>query len=220
MNLFDLDSPPVRALTVVFNLILLNWLFLFCSIPIITMGASLTAMHHVVLEMIRKQDPSIAKSFFRAFKGNFRQATLTWLVYLALGTVLVVDYQVGSELLPGAAWTLVLAAMSVLAILWLLTWPYVFPMQARYDNPIPQTIKNAFLVSIANLPNSLIMVAITLAVPYISWRYENTIPAVVLLSMFVLFSGVAYLNDLLVNRIFLRMFPEEREKQNEWNNPK
>lgn len=219
MNLFDLDSPPMRALTVVSNLILLNWLFLFCSIPIITMGASLTAMHHVVLEMIRKQDASMVRSFFRAFQDNFKQATLIWLIYLALGAVLVIDYQIGSELLSGAMWALVLAAMVVLAILWLLTWPYVFPMQARYDNPIPQTIKNAFLVSVANLPNSLILAAITLAVPYLSWRYQNMIPAAVLLSMFVLFSGVAYLNDLLVNQIFLRMFPEERKKQNERNNP-
>lgn len=219
MNLFDLDRPPMRALTVISNLILLNWLFLFCSIPIITMGASLTAMHHVVLEMIREQDASMVRSFFRAFQDNFKQATLIWLIYLALGAVLVVDYQIGSELLSGAMWTLVLAAMAVLTILWLLTWPYVFPMQARYDNPIPQTIKNAFLVSVANLPNSLILAAMTLAVPYLSWRYESIIPAAVVLSMFVLFSGVAYLNDLLVNQIFLRMFPEEREKQNERNNP-
>lgn len=219
MNFFHLDSPLMRALAVVSNLILLNWLFLFCSIPIITIGASLTAMHHVILEIIRKQDASIARSFLGAFQNNFKQATLIWLIYLGIGAVLVVDYQISSNLLSGAMWMLVLAAMVILAILWLLTWPYVFPMQARYDNPVPQTMKNAFLVSIANLPHSLILAAITLAVPYICWRYENIIPAVILLSMFVLFSGVAYCNDLLVNQIFLRVFPEERRKQDEWNSP-
>lgn len=219
MNFFHLDSPIMRALAVVSNLILLNWLFLFCSIPIITMGASLTAMHHVVLEIIRKQDTSIARGFFRAFKGNFKQATLIWLIYLAIGAVLVVDYQIGLKLLSGAMRMLVLVAMVVLAILWLLTWPYVFPMQARYDNPVTQTIKNAFLVSIAHLPHSLILAAITIAAPFLSLRYENIIPAVILLSMFVLFSGVAYCNDLLVNQIFLRVFPEERRKQDERNSP-
>ncbi len=213
MKLFNSDSPVVEGLTVLANLILLNWLFALCSLPLVTVGASLTALHHVVLQIVRKEDKGVVREFFRAFKGNFGQATVIWLILLAVGAVLVIDYRMGARVLSSGALTAVLAVAVLLFALWMVEWVYVFPMQARYENSVKQTFKNAFLVGIGNLPNTLILIALTLAVPYLCYRYERLVPAAVLLSMFILFSGLAYLGDLLINRIFLKTFPEERRTQ-------
>lgn len=213
MKLFDSEGPVAEALTVLANLILLNWLFALCSLPLVTVGASLTALHHVVLQTVRKEDKGVVREFFKAFKSNFRQATAIWLILLAVGAVIAADCRIGARVLSSGALTAVLAASALLFALWMVELVYVFPMQARYDNPVKQTFKNAFLVGIGNLPNTLILAALTLAVPYLCYRYEKLVPAAVLLSLFILFSGLAYLESLLINRIFLKTFPEERQAQ-------
>ena len=50
---FNMDGPVMRGLTRVFDLVLLNLLTVLCSIPLITIGASLAAMHSVLLKMVR-----------------------------------------------------------------------------------------------------------------------------------------------------------------------
>jgi len=216
MGLFHIDSPVMRGLSVLANLILLNWLFLLGCVPVVTAGASLTAMHRVVLQIIRGQETSVAHSFFSAFKSNFKQATGMWLIFLALGGVLAADFMLGPQVLSGSAWYVVLAAAAVLCVLWLMAWIYAFPLQARYENPVARTLKNALVIAAANLPNTIILAALFLAPLYLCWRFEKLLPLVLLLSMFCLFSGVTWICDLLINRIFLKTFPEERRVQEEW----
>ena len=44
-GLFDMDNPFWRFMSLVADLIILNLLFVLCSIPIITIGASTTALY-------------------------------------------------------------------------------------------------------------------------------------------------------------------------------
>jgi len=74
------------------DLILLNFLFLLTSIPIVTMGASLTAMYAVNLRSIRYGDGYVVRTYFEAFKRNFKQSTLAWGILLAVAALLYVDY--------------------------------------------------------------------------------------------------------------------------------
>ena len=73
---------------------LLNILMLICCIPIFTIGASVTAMYYVAFKMVKNEEGYITKSFFKAFRENFRQATPVWLVMLALLVFFWVDLSV------------------------------------------------------------------------------------------------------------------------------
>ena len=210
MNLLNTDNPFMKALTVLANLIILNWLFVLCALPFVTLGASLTAMHAVCMKIIRGEENSIAGDFFKAFKANFLQSTGIWLILLAAGAVLASDFLLASAM-PGLLSVIVPAAAVLLALLWAFVWIYAFPLQALYVGKVRQTVKNAVLIGIRSLPQSLILTAVLLAVPYICVRFPQTAGGVLILSLFVLFSAVCWLSDLLVNRIFARVLPEPDE---------
>ena len=65
------------------ELMWLNFLVFLCSIPVLTIGAATSAMHHVLIQIYRDEEQKITRTFFSAFKKNFGQATLVWLIYLA-----------------------------------------------------------------------------------------------------------------------------------------
>ena len=89
---FNLDSPVMVALTKMADLIIVNLLAFFCCLPIITVGASMTALHYVVLKIVRDEECYIVKSFFKSFKENFRQATVIWLIEVLLIIIFAADF--------------------------------------------------------------------------------------------------------------------------------
>ena len=78
MSIFEEGSPFQGFLNKVTDLLILNLVTLLLCLPVITAGAALTAMHYVLLKMVRGEEGYIVKSFFRAFKREFRQATVMW----------------------------------------------------------------------------------------------------------------------------------------------
>ena len=91
-GIFNYDNPVWRFIGKLGDLIILNILWIVCSIPVFTAGASTTAVYYVTLKLVRDEDDSTIRSFFRSFKSNFKQATAIWLILLAAGIVLGFDF--------------------------------------------------------------------------------------------------------------------------------
>lgn len=66
------DSWIMRILTRIFDLIILNLLFIICSLPVITIGTSLSALYSVTLKMVRNEEGYIVRGFFKAYKENLK----------------------------------------------------------------------------------------------------------------------------------------------------
>lgn len=92
MRIFDLDGPLMSILNKIADMMILNILAIICCLPIFTAGASFTALHYVCLKIVRNEEGYIAKSFFKAFKENFKQATIIWMVLLVAILLLVADF--------------------------------------------------------------------------------------------------------------------------------
>ena len=90
-RIFGLESPFMNFLNRVADLIWLNILTMICCIPVVTIGASLTAMNYVLLKMAKNEEGYITKAFFKSFKQNFKQATLILLIQLVIYGILVGD---------------------------------------------------------------------------------------------------------------------------------
>lgn len=90
-NLFNYDNPVWRFIGKFGDLIVLNILWIITSIPIVTIGASTTAMYYVTLKLVRDEDGYTIRSYFRSFKENFKQATVIWLIMLVVGFLLGFD---------------------------------------------------------------------------------------------------------------------------------
>lgn len=132
------------------DLFLLNILFILTSIPVITIGASFTALYSVIFKMVENKEGTVGKQYFKAFKNNFKPATKIWVIHMILLALMYygytstigVDTMISKIVIPLIGFGMVLLSFEV---------PIVFPLIARYENTTWNYIKNSFIISFTNL---------------------------------------------------------------------
>ena len=132
------------------DLFILNLLFIAFSLPIVTIGASTTALYSVTIKMQKKEEGTLSSSFIASFKSNFKAATKLWFLIILAVLIMFVQYVMiinYHNLLSKIYIPILIAELVVFAI----TLPFIFPLEARYTNTIKGTVKNAFILSFANL---------------------------------------------------------------------
>lgn len=161
-NLFHYENPFIQFLVRVGDLMILNALFILCSLPVVTLGASLTAMHRVTQNMLFEQEEPLLKAFFRAFRQNFRQSTLAWLVELVVIVSLVCDVLLVMAYFDGGLAKAMYILVAVLAILVAGVFSYLMPLIARYENGMRQQVNNAVVLAIIKLPKTVLLTLLNL----------------------------------------------------------
>ena len=200
MKIFDLDSPLMNVLNKMADLMWLNILTLISCIPVITAGAALTSMHYVALKIVRNEESYITRSFFKSFKTNFRQATLIWLLLMLVAAILGGDYYIITK--SGMQFSQVLVVLIMAAgVLVICTSLYVFPVLAKFDNTIMGTIRNAFIMSILQLPKTVVMFVMAFFPLIIYLVSLRLIPIIFLFG----FSLPAYASAMLYNKFFQKL---------------
>jgi uncharacterized membrane protein YesL len=211
-KIFDLDSPLVRFLNKVADLLWLNLLTVVCCIPIITAGAAFTALHYCCLKLVRGEEGYITKDFFKSFKLNFKQATIIWLLVFVTGIVLGFDFYIIVNGVVGGTSSVIRVGLLIASILYVFIVLYVFPLQSHFYNPVKTTIKNAFMMSLTTLPKTILMVifaALPLALTYTGIWFS--VGALVGFCILFWFSAPAYFSALLYNKTFKKYEPKEEE---------
>ena len=200
-NMFRQEAPLMRGLAFVFNLVALNMLFMLCCLPVVTIGASWTALHVMARRLIKGDDLHLLRNFKRLFVQNFKQATLAWLPLLAVGALIYINYSLIA--VEGTQSILLPAVLALISVLYFLVLLYIFPLIGRYDNGLIASFKNALFISVRHLPATLLM-AVTVLVP--AWFVFYTPLEVFLFSLpFLLlvgFSGVACIQERILAGIF------------------
>lgn len=155
------------------DIVILNLLFLVCSIPIITIGAAASACYAGVSRTLQKRETGLVyRAFFADFRAAFRQATAGWLLELLAVLILAGDIWfavVYSE--PNNTFFLIFAIVVGVAILMASLWFY--PLVARFHNSLGKQIKNAFLLAFAQFPRTLLMLLIwvlSLGLPFLVYE--------------------------------------------------
>lgn len=196
-NIFSMDGGFFAVLDKLANLFWLNVLFIICSIPIFTMGAAATSLYYVTMKMVKDEDAYITKSFFKAFRQNFKQATIIWLIALGVTGVFLFDMRVlsGYDALP---YKIITVLISAIYIVFILTMIYVFPILSKFDNSIKNTLKNALLMSIRHFPMTIAMIVI-IVVPFVAAYF---IPYVLLFVILFGAAGIAYVTSKMFVKIF------------------
>lgn len=195
-NLFNLDNPFIQFLSRVFDLMMLNALFIICSLPVVTLGASLSALQRVVQDMVYEQDDKIIRSFFRAFAQNFKQATAAWLILLVVIVSLVCDVLLVMGYFSGTLRSVMYVLIAGLAILVASVAAYLFPLLTRYDNTLRQHLYNALILAIIKLPRTLLLVLMEL-LPLI--LFLTSVPVFVQTLIFWVTVGFGFMTFLQTN---------------------
>ena len=213
-QIFNLDGPVFTALSRLADLVILNLLFLLCCVPVVTIGASLTAMSYVTLKMREGREGYVWKSFFRAFKQNFLQATVIWLIMFAVAAVIGVDVLILRQS-EGTAWSAMRYIVLAGAVLWLLVLLYVFPLLARFYNSTFNTLRNALLVAFANAPRAILMAVVCVLAVVLTFWNVNTLIWGTLIWLLVGFSALSVLNSTLQLPVFRKMAPDTEDETEE-----
>ena len=207
-KLFRMDSPLMRFLTKIADLMVLNILFCVTSIPLITIGASWTALYSVTLKMVRDEEGSVSRSYFRSFRQNFRQATLLWLGVLVVLALLVLDIRVLNGMTGGTAPGLLRVGVEILALLGIMVLQYLLPSLARFEASLADTLKNACMMALAHLPKTALMTAAAVGAVWITLINNTTIAIGLMVWPLIGFSLMAFGNSGILRKIFDNYVPK------------
>lgn len=205
---FDMESPLFRGLSRLADIMILNVVFLICCVPVVTIGASLTAMSYVALKMKDEEEGYIIRSFFRSFKLNFKQATLIWLLMLFLGVFIGLDFVIIGSM-EGTAAALMKVLVGMGAMIWLMIFVYVFPLQARFYNSIKATMQNAIILAVANFPKTFCMMAVIVGAVLLTLWNGYTLWYGLLVWSLGGFAFIAWINSHFLYGIFKKLMPQE-----------
>ena len=146
---YNADNPFTKFMYRLGNIVLLNVYFLVCCLPIVTIGASLTAMNKVAYTLGETVDTKITSLFFKTFVSNLLDSTLIWIIIAGIATMAGYTAYVGIKM-AGTKGTVLCVVGFALIITMLLIFTYVFMLIARYDNLPTRQIFNAFMISVGN----------------------------------------------------------------------
>lgn len=209
-TLFSPDSKFVQAMSRIGDLLLLNVLFLFTCVPIFTIGAACTAMYTVCFRFGSDRERGVIRSYFRAFKENFKQSTVLWLIILLCGVTAGFNTCLFYAMSGALRYAFVLFA--ILFVLVLLIGAYVFPLLSQFDNDNRSTLKNALILSLGYLPRSVVIAALNVF-PFVLMVLDfYTFLQTAFLWVALYFSTAAYLNTLLLKKVFAPYLGENEEE--------
>ena len=201
---FNIDAKFWRVMGLLGDLVKVNLLFLLTSLPLVTVGASLTAMYSVLFRLREEREGGVARDYFSAFRENFLPATVLWLVYAVFAAACALNVLVGAAG-GGAA----LVMLGVVAALVSMVALYAFAMLARFRNSLAGTLRKAVLIGASGLPYTAVMFLVPAAALCLTfWTYQT----ILTMSGFWLLLGFAligYLDVILFLRVFRRFTAPE-----------
>lgn len=212
-KIFDMENGFWQAMNRVADIFILNVLFILCSLPIVTIGASATALYTVTLRIARDEESYIVKGFFKAFKENFKQSTILWLILLVIGACLGVDLYLTASI-DSSLMNTMKYIFYFITFLYVILLSFVFPLQCRFENTIGNTLKNAILMGIAHFLPWTILILVLNSLPILFAFYLTSLFLAVGIPIFLScgFGAIAYFNSKIFTRIFKKYIPAEEEK--------
>lgn len=201
-RLFGYDNNFFEILGKITDIIILNLLCLVSCIPIITIGASITATYYVAMKMVKDEETYITKEFIKSFKMNFKISTTIWILFLLIGGVLLLDFNICKSIESNVLLMILQFIFTTVGVVFVVSLIYVFPIIAKFDNSVKNTMINSILMSIQNLPYTIIILVINL-IPFILILLFNNMWGYTLFFYVVIGIGIiSYINSIFFNRIF------------------
>lgn len=178
MDLFSFDSPFMTTLGRAVEYMLISLLCIVCCIPVVTIGAAVTAQYYVGMKLIRGEDTAFCRAYFRSFKENFKQSTVIWLVEMVIGLFLAYDWYLIFRNGVENYNKMLEILLGVVTIYLVLAGIAIFPLIARFEMTIKEAIKGALAYTYVNVPR-MILVLIMLVFPTAaSFKYPNWLMAI------------------------------------------
>lgn len=213
LNFFNPDSPLMRFLSKMADLMILNLTFVVTCIPVVTIGPALTALNYVTLRMADGKDAHIIRSYFKSFRENFRQALFLWLAMLLFAWVLWFD--AANFWNAAGAHGYVLRIFTVIAIIgYVLVFLYAFPLLACFHNTLVATLLNAIRLALSAIHRTVSMFVLIAACVMLTFYTWDTIKFGLFLWLVLGFASLSYANAFLLRKTFDHDIDQPAEEEN------
>ena len=164
----------------IFELLLLNLLFVLTSLPLVTVGASMTALFAVNLKLVKNEESYIAKEYFRAFRQNLKPATISFLLFAVMGTLF--------------SFNIILALRSTELVYAL----YYFPFLARFHYTHAKAARQILRIVTEKPGLFLLLAALNIPVLFLCLFSVQTMLFVLIFTLLIGASGFTYVESLLL----------------------
>ena len=204
------DSKFMQTVSRITDLVLLNVLFLLTCLPVFTVGATVSSLYCVCFQLLRSREGKLFKSYLRAFRDNFKQGTILWLLFLFV-FIPGLSYFDTFFRMTGPLRYLFVVFFTIL-VLAVFTASYAFPWISQFRNDTVTVLRNALILSLSHLPRTLAMAAVSL-LPIGMWLFlPELFVKVGFLWLALYFSAAAYINTAILWKVFKPYYPEENPK--------
>jgi len=198
----------MRFADYVADIIFLSIFWVVGCMPILTIGASTTALYYATMKAIRDEG-SISRNFFKSYKENFRQSVLVELIALLLVLLLYTIIKAAASI-EGFLAAVLHILVAILLFLCVTVANYLFPLLSRFNQTIPVLFRNAFLISFSNLPRTVGITILNL-IPFIAFLiWPAGFMRLLLVMLFLVPGLVARLNSIILMRVFMKYEPQSK----------
>lgn len=204
-KIFDADNGFFRFMTRVADALILNLFFLITSLPVVTIGASYTALYYYCTKAVANEEGYLWKSYWKSFKTNFVQGFLMEAFFVIVGVILYIDikFLYGKFTASGAlGWRILFFIVIGMALVAVLTFMYAFPLLSRFDNSTFRIIKNAAFMSIRHLPQTvplLLILGVAVLLGYFLFP----------VSLFFIVGAWVYISSIFFYKVLDRYMPKD-----------
>ena len=162
------ESSLYKFGTRLVDVLALNFLWLFCSLPLIlaimiprllgvfwipcgllgafTMGAASVAAFSITLKMVDDEEGYIFKPFFKEFKASLLKGGIAGVIEIVAIYALYLDFQLFQNVKDS---NIVFLMVFILGLfLAFMHYVYAYALMARYENTIINTLRNSFTIAI------------------------------------------------------------------------
>ncbi|MCD7709701.1 MAG: DUF624 domain-containing protein [Clostridiales bacterium] len=204
--IFDLDNKFYRGFNKVIDCVIISVVWLVFCIPIFTIGAATTGLYYTVNKSIVQGKGYVWREFWHSFKGNFKQSTLVWLAFLAVGAVLGADtYIMYLFAQSGERWGAFFVVFIVLVAVEVAWLNYVFPYIARFTDTTKNVFKVTSALAFAHLPATFLMLVLFVIVAIVVYLF----PPVLVFVPSVYMIGISK----TIEAVFKKHMPEEEPEE-------
>lgn len=200
--MFGVESRIWNLLSRVADIVMLSVMYIICSIPVFTIGASASALYESCLKFSEQRESYVMKDFLNSFKRNFKTATFLWLILFSVGILLFVDLYIINHM-NGLLQQVLRYIFLVLICVYLVVLSYSFPIQCKYNLKVIQVIKYSLLLGIGNLIPWTFLIIFMNLIPII--LLVVNVNYILYMQPFVLgflLGGIAYANSKIFSYIF------------------
>lgn len=193
-DFFNIENPVWIFMGKLVDMVILSGLWLLCSLPVVTAGASTAALYYVTLKLAENQEGYVVSSFFRAFRDNLKQGLVAGMAVELIALVLAADFYLIHQM-NNSLGTLLFWVLAIVTVVFLMILVHLFPLMARCDTDLKHLIVMAFVIAVKNFGWTLFMIVsvVFYAAAGIFWMMPILAVAI---------GGCAYLHSKILNMLW------------------